>query len=39
MKKFIEKGNQFVEVYFNILIVFTVFYAMFKYVTYFISII
>ena len=39
MKKFIEKGNQFVEVYFNILIVFTVFYAMFKYVTYFISMI
>ena len=28
MKKFIEKGNQFVEVYFNILIVFTVFYCM-----------
>ncbi len=37
MKKFIEKGNQFVEIYFNVLLVFTVFYGIFKYVTYFIS--
>lgn len=39
MKNFIEKGNQFVEVYFNVLIVFTVFYAVFEYMKYFISII
>ena len=39
MKKFLEKGNLFLEVYFNVLIVFTVFYAMFEYIKYFISII
>ena len=39
MKNFIEKGNQFVEVYFNVIIVFTVFYAMFEYIKYFISMI
>lgn len=39
MKNFIEKGNQFVEVYFNIIMVFAVFYCMYKYMTYFISMI
>ena len=39
MKKFIEKGNQFVEIYFNIIMMFTVFYCMYKYMTYFISMI
>lgn len=39
MKNFIEKGNQFVEVYFNVLIVFTVFYIIFEYIKYFISMI
>lgn len=39
MKRFIEKGNEFVEIYFNVIIVFTVFYAVFEYMKYFISII
>lgn len=39
MKKFIEKGNEFLEIYFSVLIIFTVFYATFEYIKYFISMI
>lgn len=39
MKKFIEKGNEFVEIYFNVVMICTVFYGMYKYMTYFISMI
>ena len=39
MKKFIEKGNYFIEIYFNVIIIFTVFYAIFEYIKYFIRMI